>query len=131
VASGEQLARLGGHASEIKCIAIDPTGKLLASTASRGEVRLWDLDNRTELKSVRLDSLSGWLAFSPDGKRLAMGHYSGSVSLWDLAEMKLIQRYAGHTKGVPGIAFSPDGKLIASVSTDARLGLWPVEPAGK
>jgi WD40 repeat protein len=42
----------------------------------------------------------------------------------------LVQRYAGHTKGVPSIAFSPDGKLLATVSTDGTLALWPVSSAG-
>jgi WD40 repeat protein len=126
VASGQESARLTGHASEIKCIAVDPTGTLLASTAARNEVKLWNLTDRSELKTIRLDSLSGSLAFSPDGKRLAMGHYNGSITLWDVPGMALVQRYAGHTKGIPGIAFHPDGKLLATTSTDAKLGLWPV-----
>jgi WD40 repeat protein len=126
VASGRELALLKGHASEIKCVAIDPKGRLLASTASNGDVRLWDLVDRTELRTIRPDSMSGSLAFSSDGQWLAMGHFSGSVTLWDVRDGVLIERYVGHSKGVPGIAFSPDGKTIATTGTDGKLGLWPV-----
>jgi WD40 repeat protein len=125
VASGKELARLDGHTAEIKCLAIDKSGKLLASSANDLVVRLWNLADRTELLTIRLDVLSGSLTFSPDGERLAMGHYSGNVTVWDVPEGTLVQRYVGHTKGVPGIAFSPDGQLLATVSTDGTLGLWP------
>jgi WD40 repeat protein len=88
---------------------------------------LWDLKNRQLLRTLRLDSLSGSLAFSPDGKRLVTGHYSGSIVIWDVPDLKPVQRYTGHTKGIPGIAFRPDGKLIATTSLDGKLSLWPVQ----
>jgi WD40 repeat protein len=127
VASGQAVAELRGCASEIKCIAIDPNGKWLASTEANSDLRLWDLTDRRLQKTVRLESLSGSLAFSPDGQRLATGHYSGGITLWSIPEMTPIQRYAGHTKGIPGIAFSADGKFIATTSTDGKLGIWPVQ----
>jgi len=130
VASGRERAVFRGHASEIKCVAADAKGTLLASTASNGDVRLWNLADRTELRTIRPDSMSGSLAFSPDGRWLAMGHYSGSVTLWDVDGGVLVQRYVGHAKGVPGIAFSPDGKTIATAGTDGKLGLWPVSIGG-
>jgi WD40 repeat protein len=127
VASGQAVAELRGCASEIKCIAIDPSGKWLASTEANNDLRLWDLADPRLLRTVRLESLSASLAFSPDGQRLATGHYSGGITLWSIPEMMPIQRYTGHTKGIPGIAFSADGKFIATTSTDGKLGIWPVQ----
>ncbi len=124
------MAVLRGHASEIKCVATDAKGTLLASTATNGDVRLWNLADRTELRTIRPDSMSGSLAFSPDRQWLAMAHYSGSVTLWRVQDGVLVQRYVGHAKGVPGIAFSPDGKTIATTGTDGKLGLWPVSIDG-
>jgi WD40 repeat protein len=126
VASGRELAELKGCASEIKCIAVDKNGELLASTEAGSDLHLWNLKNHQLLRTLRLDSLSGSLAFSPDGKRLATGHYSGSIVLWDVPDLKPVQRYTGHTKGIPGIAFRPDGKLIATTGLDGKLSLWPV-----
>src|SRR5262249_14165224 len=126
VGTGNELAQLRGHNSEIKCLSIDASGKLLASTAANRDVRLWNLADRTELRTIRLDTVSGSLDLSPDGKRLAIGQYSGEVTLWDVANGTIIERFAGHTKGIPGIAISPDGKRIATTSTDGKLGLWPV-----
>jgi WD40 repeat protein len=126
-ASGKELAQLKGYTSEIKCIAIDKPGGLLVSTEANNDLRLWDLANRTLLRTIRLESLSGSLAFSPDGQRLATGHYNGGITLWDVPGLTPIQRYAGHTKGIPGIAFSADGKFIATTGTDGKLAIWPVQ----
>jgi WD40 repeat protein len=127
VMSGKELAQLQGCTSEIKCIAIDKGGGLLASTEANSDLRLWDVVNRKVLRTIRLESLSGSLAFSPDGQRLATGHYSGSITLWDVPGLTPIQRYTGHAKGIPGIAFSADGKFLATTGTDGKLAIWPVQ----
>jgi len=126
VTDGADIGRLKGNNAEIKCLAIDNQGKFLASTSSDRFVRVWRLDDRSELWTTQVDVLSGSLTFSPDGKKLAMGQYSGAITLWDVASGTLVQRYSGHTKGIPGIAFCPDGKQFATVSTDGTLGLWPI-----
>lgn len=125
--SGKELGQLRGSTSEIKCIAIDKGGGLLASTESNSILGLWDLTNRSLVRTVRLETVSASLAFSRDGQRLATGHYKGGITLWEVPALTPIQHYAGHTKGILGIAFSADGKFLATTGTDEKLAIWPVE----
>ena len=127
VLSGKELGQLKGCTSEIKCIAIDKSGGLLASTETNNDLRLWDLANRSLVRTIRLETVSASLAFSPDGQRLATGHYNGDTTLWDIPALTPLQRYTGHTKGIPGIDFSADGKFLATTGTDGKLAIWPVE----
>jgi hypothetical protein len=66
--------------------AISPDGKYLATAGGVrdqfGEVKLWDLTEGQEFKSVRYSSAVNVLAFSENGKYLATGHYDGSWSVW-------------------------------------------------
>src|SRR5439155_17301893 len=84
VASGKPLESRPGYTSEIKCVAIDPAGRYLATAASSRVVRLWNLASREEIATIRLDSAGTSLAFSADGTLLAIGENYGGVSVWNI-----------------------------------------------
>lgn len=125
VATGKVLASLPGFTSEIKCLAIDPTGKLLATSSSDRVVRLWDLASRQEVRMARLNSAGTSVAFSHDSTRLAFGEHLGGVSVWSVPGLKLATRYTGHAKAVSGISFSPDDERLASAGHDGVISIWP------
>ena len=125
-ATGKRIASLPGYTSDIKCLAIDPMGKYLATSSSNRLVQLWNLASREELAKVRPDSVGTSLAFSSNGSRLAIGENRGGVSTWNVPALTLAARYAGHAKTVSGIAFSPDGQRLATAGHDGVVSLWPV-----
>ena len=65
-------ATLEGHQHEIRCLAISPSGKILASGSADHTVRLWDLAEARPMKI--LEGHRGWvncLAINPSGSLLA------------------------------------------------------------
>ncbi len=118
-------ATLKGHGEYVWQVAWSPDGKTLATLSSaRGEVRLWDVAGRKEIRTLKTDLGDSYgLAFTPDGKTLVLGHYqhdakagpSGGISTWDVAtgQRKGLLRHA-RPRGVSRLVLAPDGKTIAA-----------------
>jgi WD40 repeat protein len=97
-----QLVRL--HRSKIS-----PDGKRILSGSQDTTMRLWDVDNGTEILKLEghSNSVRG-VALSPDGKRALSAGWDMTVRLWDVENGKEIRRFEGHTEDhVCSVAFSP------------------------
>lgn len=129
--NGGSTGKLSGHANQVRALAFSPDGKLLAAAGGNpsqfGEVKLWDVAARRELRSIRghRDNIFA-VAFSPDGKTLATCSYDRLVKLWDPATGNELKTLKDHTDAVFSIAFSPDGKRLASASADRTVKIWDV-----
>ena len=99
--------------------------------ASRGSVRIWDLDDRELVRPpLRLPPFVIGVAFSPDGSQLAIpfgynnpGSRDG-VEVRDVRSGERIARLRSDAE-VRSVAFSPDGRLLAGGQVDgsgSRLG---------
>src|SRR5262249_61862720 len=81
---------LVGHTAEVRCLAISPDGKVLASGGADNTIRFWDVASGKEQATLK-DAAVFWvesLAFSPDGKTLASGIGGSGVRLWDVGTHK-------------------------------------------
>src|SRR5262249_2783956 len=111
------------HAGAVRCAALSPDGRLLATGGQDRAIRLWDMATG---KQIRL--LSGHtadvlaLAFAPDGQVLASGGEDRSVKVWSVAEGREVAALVGQAQAVAGLAFAPDGRTLA-VSA-GEVGLW-------
>jgi WD40 repeat protein len=90
VESGNEVRRLMGHTrGSVTDLCFAPGGKLLASSAMDGTVRLWDTaDFATAKLTATLDGLGDLVfgvAISPDGKWLASGDWNDHVKVFELA----------------------------------------------
>ena len=72
--------------SLIESGAFSTDGKLLAYGSYHGTIRLWDVDEKESVATLKghIGSVNS-LSFSPDSKTLASGSSDGTVLLWDIA----------------------------------------------
>src|SRR5260221_485497 len=108
------------HADKVWAVAFPATGDTLLS-ASRGPVRLWDLQTGQERRRYEQD---GFLAVSPDGKTVALGW--DVVHLVDVASGKELRQLPGHKGGILAAAFSPDGTTLVTGGDDRTIREWRV-----
>jgi WD40 repeat protein len=72
-----------GHSAYIQSLAISPDGKTLATGSAIGMIKLWSLEQRVELFTLRAhEGDVASLRFSPDGQVLASSGRDGVVRLW-------------------------------------------------
>ncbi len=108
---------------EVRGVVFVSGGTTLAF-ASRGGVKLWNLETRTGTRT-RLEGRVS-LALSADGAILASGSTHGQIQLLDLANDRVIATFSsGHTHPIRSLAFSSDGTVLASGAPDG-IRLWAV-----
>jgi WD40 repeat protein len=78
----EPLHVLRGHTASPMHFRFSPDGKRLATAATDGTLRLWDLASGQEV--LTLDTPPCFdIAFSADGQRLAAGGPGAAIRVWD------------------------------------------------
>jgi RNA polymerase sigma factor (sigma-70 family) len=125
------VARLGSnrgrHALYVSALAFSRDGKILATHAQDGTVRLWDAAGK-ELHVFRGDPESAksalvCFAMAPDGRTLAGGGADGTVRFWNLTTGRRVRQVRANRVGVRSLAFSADGKLLAVAGEDNSVCL--------
>jgi eukaryotic-like serine/threonine-protein kinase len=120
-------------------VSFAPSGTLVATGDSEGNVALWSLPQGKPAGKFRASRMPVYsLAFSQDARtgkgadgagqwrhrgRLAVGGAGGGLVIWDLQENLTWAICHGSRWDVYTAAFSPDGMLLASAGRD-HVHLW-------
>ncbi|MEH1920177.1 NB-ARC domain-containing protein [Nostoc sp.] len=108
-------------------VTFSPSGKLLATGDTNGEIRLYDVVDGQQL--LTCEGHTGWVwsvAFSHDGQILASGSNDQTVKLWDTSTGQCLKTLQGHNAGVRSVAFSADSRMLVSGSEDQTVKLWDI-----
>jgi WD40 repeat protein len=120
----ETLGQKTPDYNSIHSIAFSKNGKLLASASGDNTVRIWNLENRTEIHKLVghiHDAYS--VSFNPEGTMLASAGGDGIVRLWNPESGQLIKKIQGFTADTYA-SFSPDGKTLAACSGDDETRIY-------
>lgn len=128
--TGEQLALLTGHTNEDfigfsgnppydSTLSFSPDGKMLASPCWDGKVRIWNLQDRQLITTIK----GYWRSalFSPDGKKLATGE-----TLWNTHDFEQISSLERRNRGGKAFTFSPNGSILIT-GVDKKISLWDIK----
>jgi WD40 repeat protein len=120
-ATGQELQKYEpAHENSVRTMLASPSGKLLCSAGSRGDIYLWEVASGKLLHQLtvepQVDATIGVysVAFSPDEAHLAGGG-AGNLLLWSVATGKVTKQFPRDSGGAEHIRFSADGKTISTV----------------
>ncbi|MDX2038147.1 MAG: protein kinase [Isosphaeraceae bacterium] len=121
--TGRELGSLVGHEDWPSCLAVDPSGRIIASGDFSGRVMIWDEEAGRLVREFaggvgRIRAIE----FSADGGTLAYAGRDRSIRLVNTKNWRPSGVLSGHELDVRGVAFSPDGRTLAAVGDDAGLG---------
>ena len=125
---------LRGHDGEVRCLALHPTGRVLASGQAAGgrtEICVWQLD--ASEPAILSGSHAGGvcaLAFSPTGDRLASLGADSSLVLWDWKSGSALASKSAHGEPLFALAWSPVESMLATVGVRC-VKLWAVDADGE
>ncbi|WP_263354546.1 WD40 domain-containing protein [Acidicapsa acidisoli] len=114
-AESPELVVQTGHSSDITAVAFSSDGNWLASASNDKTLKLWDVANGREVRTLsgHSDSVTS-VVFSPDGRLLASGSADMTVKVWDVTTGRELRSIGGHTDIPRVLSFSPDGRSLAS-----------------
>jgi WD40 repeat protein len=121
-------------------VKFSPDGKILATSGSDKNFKLWDKSSWKLIKTYDLKgSYQGavQISFSPDSHTLAttigIGKV-GEVRLWDVKDpnnAKLVDTLGGFTGEVNSVAFSPSGQYLVAGDKAGLLRVWDLQSKTK
>jgi len=135
VATGaEAMASLGGHTNRVISVAFSPDGRHLAvgcgggdfNYTQEGEVKIWDVATRSELRTLKHGGRVSSVAFSPNGTQIAAAR-SSDVLLWDTSTGKVTHTLDCGLLTILSVAFSPDGTQLVTGGKEKLVKLWDAQ----
>ena len=82
--AGVRSVALSPGGGAVEAVAFSPDGRLLATAAQDGTVRLWDPDTQQPVGTPLAGPVPGLrvLAFSPQGQEMVTGSTDGTIVFW-------------------------------------------------
>jgi len=103
-----------GHSKPITCLAlVAPAGKQLVSGSEDGTVRVWDLSNAKQIRSLNHGGPVSDVAVRPDGKFAASAGMNNVSKLWQLSDGKQIAEMKGDLTASRSVQTLTDDQTVA------------------
>ena len=90
-------------------------------------VRLWDMNQKTELAQLPVQGNVYSVAFNPVTDQFALITGGTTIQIWDIPTRKLVREKETHTGGIFSHSISPNGQTLATSHSDYSVRLWDIE----
>jgi WD40 repeat protein len=107
--------------------ALSPDGKWFACKGPGGGLKVWDVDNGAEFRTLPVLHDHSWFLFSPDNARLAAADNSGVVTTCDLATGQELWKTKLQKGSITWLTFSHDGKRLGARCSDGGVRILDAE----
>ncbi len=129
--TGQPLGKLKpiGRRVQILSLASDPGGSTLVSGDALGNVRVWNVNSRSEIGDPLSGDISGVfaVALNPRTRYIAAGGNGRTIRVWEPRDGGWVRwRSYGQGDALFALAFSPDGQKLASGGGDGSVRVWNV-----
>ena len=119
--SDERLT-LEGHTSDVYRCCLSPDGKQLASTSQDRTVRIWDVTNGNQLKTLFKGKDPTYdVAYSRNGKLLAAVADDGFVRFWNTETRELLLKTRADKEGLYSVVFTPHQTSVLTGGAGGRV----------
>ncbi|MEZ5324645.1 MAG: PQQ-binding-like beta-propeller repeat protein [Verrucomicrobiales bacterium] len=115
------------HAGEVHVVALNRNASLLATGASDGMVRVWEIPSGNLRYALSHDDGEDVLdvQFSPQGNVILSASKDGTARLWDADRGSQLYAFE-HNASVHAARFNRQGTLLVTASEDGTARVWDV-----
>jgi F-box and WD-40 domain protein CDC4 len=110
------LAVLKGHSQLGSSLVL--VGDKLVSASADGVVRIWSMDDYTELHCIRVHEYAV-VSLACDGTRILTGGADGAVKIWEIETGKPVREFVSRMNAIWKVGFTDD-KAVAAYSKDGH-----------
>ncbi|EGG24481.1 WD40 repeat-containing protein [Cavenderia fasciculata] len=124
------ISTLEGHQYEVKSVAWDHTGTLLATCSRDKSIWIWQMDEEKEFECLSISHGHGQdikcVLWHPTEEILASASYDDTIKMWQDTDgdWESINTLVGHESTVWDISFNRAGDRLVSCSDDKSVILW-------
>jgi WD40 repeat protein len=110
---------------EIRSLAFDKDGKLLAAGTDKGIIYILDTESGDTVNTFKYHKKEiSCLAFDAEGKYLISGSHDKKIVVWDIGVGDTARVIEDVKAKISSVALSPDGKLLAASGSNKKIFLW-------
>lgn len=118
---------LAEHIELINTIAVTNEGSLAVSGGMNGSLRVWDLDEMKEIRTLGSGSKAVWsVSITPEGRPLLLTTEGQSLKIWDMEEWAVIASFTGDSDFL-SCAVARDGVAIVAGDTMGKVHILRLE----
>lgn len=115
------------HADAVGVSRLTPDGRLGATGADDGMLRVWDLESGEALLTWKFPSPLATVVFSDDQQLVFAAPFHGPGRLWRVSDGQVLHEQVGERRISLGTAsFSADGRQLVTGSPSGEVRLWSV-----
>jgi len=122
---GREICVFNNHTSAVHCAAITPDSQKCVS-AGYG-IRIWMLEDGTEISAFKHPEWIFAIAVTPDGKWVVSGSSEHTLKVWELESGRLLGSFGDFrdpSSWVRAIVITPDGRKVISAGLDKTIKIW-------